>query len=181
VRPKTPKKSKIRWGIIMYSVGLAYLLWLFSGFGALGFHRFYLGKIPSGVLWMFTGGLLGIGSLFDFFTLPGQVRQANIEKAIMDGSFRPNNNQLPNPNNGHTRLISQSNSTEHYILKIAKENKGILTASELALAAKISVEEAKKALETMVSRGYAELRVRQSGTLVYAIPDLMNTDDPLVI
>ncbi|MDR1107200.1 MAG: NINE protein, partial [Treponema sp.] len=31
----------------MYSVGIAYLLWFLSGFGALGFHRYYLGKIPT--------------------------------------------------------------------------------------------------------------------------------------
>jgi len=62
----------------MYSVGIAYLLWLISGFGALGFHRFYLGKIFTGLLWMFTGGLGTIGSIYDFITLPGQVREANI-------------------------------------------------------------------------------------------------------
>ena len=32
----------------------------------------------------------------------------------------------------------------------------------------------------MVSKGYAELRVRQSGSLVYAIPDLVDSDEPLV-
>jgi hypothetical protein len=62
----------------MYSVGIAYLLWLLSGFGALGFHRFYLGKIFTGLLWMFTGGLGMIGSIYDLITLPGQVRDANM-------------------------------------------------------------------------------------------------------
>ena len=51
----------------MYNVAIAYLLWLFSGCGALGFHRFYLGKIPSGLLWMFTGGLGLVGAFYDFF------------------------------------------------------------------------------------------------------------------
>ena len=58
---------------IMKSKGIAYLLWLISIFGWLGFHRFYLGKIGTGILWIITGGVLGIGSLIDLFTLGGQV------------------------------------------------------------------------------------------------------------
>jgi hypothetical protein len=65
----------------MYSLFIAYLLWFVSGFGALGFHRLYLGKIPTALLWMFTGGLLGIGSLYDLFTLPFQVKEANHYRA----------------------------------------------------------------------------------------------------
>jgi hypothetical protein len=60
----------------MYNLGIAYLLWL-AGFGAFGLHRFYLGKITSGILWLCTGGMFGIGSLYDLFTLPFQVKEAN--------------------------------------------------------------------------------------------------------
>jgi len=34
--------------------------------GALGVHRFYLGKIGTGILMLFTGGALGIWWLIDF-------------------------------------------------------------------------------------------------------------------
>jgi hypothetical protein len=70
----------------MYSLGIAYLLWLISGFGALGLHRFYLGKIGTGILWMCTGGLAGIGSLYDLFTLPFQVKEANHYRAYRSRS-----------------------------------------------------------------------------------------------
>jgi hypothetical protein len=33
----------------------------------------------------------------------------------------------------------------------------------------------------MVSKGFAELRVRQSGVLVYTIPDFLDSDEPLVV
>ena len=61
----------------MKSKGVAYLLWLLGIFGVLGFHRFYIGKIGTGILWFFTGGVLGIGALIDLFTLGGQVEQYN--------------------------------------------------------------------------------------------------------
>lgn len=34
--------------------------------GELGIHRFYVGKIGTGILYIFTFGLFGIGSLVDF-------------------------------------------------------------------------------------------------------------------
>lgn len=44
------------------------LLLCFFG-GALGLHRFYEGKIRSGLLWLFTGGLFGVGAVIDFILL----------------------------------------------------------------------------------------------------------------
>ena len=174
----------------MYSVGIAYLLWLLSGFGALGFHRFYLGKIPTGLLWMFTGGLGMFGSIYDFFTLPGQVRDANFRKELFDRTFRRQSPADPGQT-GSWRYVDDAEfrvmnnkgrgkeNTERVILELAKENKGILSASEVALGADITIEEAKKHLEALVSKGFAELRVRKSGTLVYVIPDMADKDEPL--
>jgi TM2 domain-containing membrane protein YozV len=60
--------------------GLAYLFWLF--FGIVGGHQFYLGKTGRGLLYLFTFGILGVGTLIDLFTLPSQVRQVNTQRAI---------------------------------------------------------------------------------------------------
>lgn len=57
------------------SVGVAYVLWLLLGL--IGAHYFYMGKIGVGVLYLLTGGLLGVGWVIDLFTLKGQVEREN--------------------------------------------------------------------------------------------------------
>ncbi|MGB6222727.1 NINE protein [Haloferula sp.] len=52
--------------------------WILQTFvGVFGIHRFYLGKVWTGILWLLTGGLVGIGYLYDFFTLNAQVDERN--------------------------------------------------------------------------------------------------------
>ena len=46
---------------------VALILCFFFGVG--GFHRFYVGKIGTGLLWLFTGGLCGIGWIIDLVSL----------------------------------------------------------------------------------------------------------------
>jgi len=46
---------------------VALLLAIFLG--GLGFHRFYVGKVGTGILWLITGGLLGIGWLVDIIRI----------------------------------------------------------------------------------------------------------------
>ncbi|SFB12766.1 MULTISPECIES: TM2 domain-containing protein [unclassified Bacillus (in: firmicutes)] len=60
------------------STGTAYLLMLFSLIGFAGIQRFYLGKIGTGILYLLTWGLFGFGLIYDLFTLPNQVRMANL-------------------------------------------------------------------------------------------------------
>jgi len=60
----------------MKSKGVAYLLWFF--FGWLSAHRFYLGKVGSGLLYLFTLQLFGIGWIIDLFLLGGMVDTYNL-------------------------------------------------------------------------------------------------------
>jgi TM2 domain-containing membrane protein YozV len=57
---------------------LAWILLTF--FGLLGVHRMYLGKWLSGLLYLVSGGLFGLGYLYDLWTLNEQVSIANRDR-----------------------------------------------------------------------------------------------------
>ena len=59
----------------MKSKTTAYLLWFFLG--AIGIHKFYLGKTGMGILYIFTVALFGIGWIVDAFTLGKKVDEYN--------------------------------------------------------------------------------------------------------
>ena len=73
--PKMYRQADFRFqrGPIDYTV--AWLLLTFLGL--LGIHRMYLGKWITGILYLFTGGLLGLGYLYDYWTLNDQVALIN--------------------------------------------------------------------------------------------------------
>lgn len=73
--PSMEKQAAGRFTTGTYDYSIAWLLQLFLGL--FGIHRFYLGKIPTGILWLLTGGLLGLGWLYDFCTLNEQVDERN--------------------------------------------------------------------------------------------------------
>ncbi|MEI8093476.1 MAG: TM2 domain-containing protein [Spirochaetales bacterium] len=141
---------------MMAQVWIAYVLWLMSGFGALGFHRFYLGKIPTGILWMFTGGLGMVGSIYDFFTLRGQVEQANFRRGF-----------LGSPQSIEVHHTREKPPLERVILNLAQQNSGRVTAAQVAAGSDWTVDQAQKELDNLVRRNVCELRVLKSGTVVY--------------
>ncbi len=73
--PSLDRQADLRFtaGPIDYSVA-----WLLHTFlGIFGIHRMYMGKWLTGILYLLTGGLLGFGYLYDFWTLNDQITILN--------------------------------------------------------------------------------------------------------
>lgn len=58
-----------------YSYTLAWTLLTFVG--VFGIHRFYMGKWLTGLLYLCTAGLAGLGVLYDYWTLNGNLSEQN--------------------------------------------------------------------------------------------------------
>jgi hypothetical protein len=123
---------------------------------------------------MFTGGLCAVGSIYDFFTLPSQVRRANMERAMLNANGFQNWHEAR-----QTDMVRETETVEHVILKLAKANNGMITASDVAIAANIPLEKAKTDLDALVVRNFAEMRVRKTGSIVYTFPEMMDRNAPL--
>jgi TM2 domain-containing membrane protein YozV len=75
----------------MRSKSTAFLLTLLGIIGIAGIQYFYLGKPMKGLLWLFTVGLLGLGTLIDIFTIGSAVETHNTKielNTIRDGFNR---------------------------------------------------------------------------------------------
>ncbi len=73
--PSMDRQADLRFESGRIDYNLAWLLLVFLGF--FGIHRFYMGKWLTGILYLLTGGLLGLGVLYDFWTLNSQISELN--------------------------------------------------------------------------------------------------------
>jgi len=73
--PSLDREADFRFkqGPVDYSVAWILLTFL----GLLGIHRMYMGKWISGIIYFFTGGLLLVGYIYDYWTLNDQINDIN--------------------------------------------------------------------------------------------------------
>jgi TM2 domain-containing membrane protein YozV len=76
--PSMDRQADFRFhdGPINYSVAWILLTFL----GLFGVHRMYMGKWLTGILYLLTLGLFGLGWLYDYWTLNDQITVRNRER-----------------------------------------------------------------------------------------------------
>lgn len=73
--PALDRSADRRYAQGPYDYSVAWILLVFLG--VFGIHRFYQGKILTGLLYLVTGGGFLIGWLYDLLTLNGQLDELN--------------------------------------------------------------------------------------------------------
>jgi hypothetical protein len=110
--------------------------------------------------------------LRDLVYIPDMVREANLQERYRDLLSKDPDFHISE----RRAKPSPKESLEKVILRTAKKNGGVATPGEVALEGDIPIEEAKKTLERLVSGGFAEIRVRKSGTIVYVFTEFLEDD-----
>lgn len=146
----------------------SYLLWAGFFFGAAGLHRFYNGKIISGLIWFFTLGFFGIGQFVDLLLIPDMA----------EGKARRLHGDQPSPyippTSNEPALVENPDSLMVRLLKIAHANGGRLTVTRSVMETGVSFEEIERELKAMVKAGYADVTNDPgSGVVVYEFRELV--------
>ena len=73
--PSMDRQADLRFKAGPINYNLAWILLTFLGF--FGVHRMYMGKWLTGIIYLLTAGVLGVGYLYDLMTLNDQLTVAN--------------------------------------------------------------------------------------------------------
>lgn len=165
----------------MRNLGLSYILALVGFFGVAGLHRFYLGKPVTGIIWLLTGGLFWIGTIYDLITMPQQVDEAN-RKHLGPGQqraalpyaagYQQPHYYAPAPTPAGPNFKDASVDVELRVLQLARQQNGRLTTPLVAAELGISMADADKKLGEIAAAGHAEVDVTDDGVVVYDFPAL---------
>ena len=73
--PSMDRQADLRFRVGRVDYTVAWILLTFLGL--LGVHRMYMQKWVTGIIYLLTGGVLGLGYLYDFLTLNKQITIVN--------------------------------------------------------------------------------------------------------
>ncbi|WP_419948636.1 NINE protein [Candidatus Palauibacter sp.] len=156
-----------------YTTGIGFALWCAVLLGAGGIHRLYLGMYATGIVWLLTFGLLGIGQFVDLFRMKHLVRKANVRDGYLLHPRQAHRLATGAKPRGPERKLGPAESTQQTLLRAAQANAGVLTVTQGVLATGLSFEEVEEALREMVVKGHVDVdNAADSGVIVYRFPGL---------
>jgi TM2 domain len=159
------------------STSTAFLLWLACALGLCGIHRFYLGRTWTGLAYLFTFGLLGVGQLVDLVRLRQMVQDENLKR----DAFRALAEKRLLGEAGSVRLLravpaeaaAGEESLRMKLLEAAAKRNGHLSVTEgvMATGKPFAVVEAE--LDAMAKSGYVGIsNDPDTGIVIYTFGEL---------
>jgi TM2 domain-containing membrane protein YozV len=156
----------------MKEKGIAYIMWAGMFLGVCGLQRLYAGRIGTGLLYMFTFGLCGVGQFIDLFLIPGMVEDANNRLALAGVDPRhlgPGGAAAMLPGKRAPRTTEEFQVA---LVQAAQQRDGRLTAAEGVSATGRGFVEVKRQLDQMAVSGYIEMDSDDEGNEYYRFPGL---------
>ena len=133
--------------------GVAYILWAFGLMGFCGIHRFYTGKIASGLIYFFTLGFFGFGQFIDLFLIPGMTREKNLrlmyEAAIDSRNISP-----------QVTLVEKTVAPTDpmlTLLKAATAHNNVLSLGQAAIATELPIDKVEALLNQALKQNLAHI------------------------
>ncbi len=156
----------------MNKVSSAYILWL-GGFLSLnGLHRLYNGKIATGLLWLCTFGLFGVGQLVDLLLIPNMVEDYNTKMKIKMG-VSANGVPLNHPVVATSVIKPSKQQLMVLLLKAAEVRNGKLSVTQGVMDTGASFSEVEAVLKEMLKSGYVKIDNHPvTGVVVYEFLEL---------
>ncbi|MEM6503703.1 MAG: TM2 domain-containing protein [Cyanobacteria bacterium P01_C01_bin.89] len=154
------------------SVGTSYLLWLVCLFGVSGVHRFYNGKVGTGILWLITWGWFGFGQFIDLFLIPEMVDEHNLKRrSLLSGYYPGVGNTQPvaavpkaEPTNGEMMM---------QLVQAANKYGGKLSVTQGVMATGLEFDKVEEVLSQMLKSGYVSIgNDPNSGVVIYDFHEL---------
>jgi len=153
----------------------SYLLWFGFLFGFAGLHRFYNGKIGTGLLWFCTGGLFGVGQFVDLVLIPRMVEDYYLKQGKRDritGEATVSGSPtLVQPYSTPAPLNQDSFVVQ--LVKAAEARGGQLSVTQGVVDTGRGFAEVEATLNDLVKSGYVNIdNDPDTGVVVYTFPEL---------
>lgn len=161
----------------MNNLGVAYLCWAAGFLGVAGLHRFYNGKVKTGILWLLTLGFCGIGQLIDLFLLPRMVEEHNRRRG--ESASPPVQPVSPTVLTTYPRFPLLQLFPKHSeplrvkLLQVAHSQGGKLSVTQGVWATGASFQEVEATLGEMMKAGYVSIdNDPETGIILYDFHEL---------
>lgn len=152
-----------------YREGLGYALWALWIAGLGGIHRIYLGKYGTGILYLLTFGLFGIGQIVDLFRMKSLVRDANIRDGYLPhprmASLLAESVQRP--------PVAPEKPLRQRLLESAIGRGGAISVTQGVADTGATFEEVEAELIDLVGTGYVDIdNAPGTGVVIYRFTEL---------